>query len=200
MVQEILEVETSEDFESLVTKIQLEHSQNTENYGQLVGNTLLGLEKQSEEERSLSEIRKFCKIIQSSEYRIHESQAEAHMCMKRILSPSEYATLNTNATETMSGKIKEMYFALMNKISRKCCPAKKENKKGLGKRFWIQTKRFVKVAALHLDLTKDFLLLLLLLNVLGDAQILFDPNFCYLFQTQFVWAWLLSIVTYTVCP
>ena len=95
LVQEILEVETSEDFDNLVTKIQMEHSQNTENYGQLVGNTLLGMVKKSEEERSLSEIRKFCKIIQSSEYRIHESQAEAHMCMKRMLSPSEYATLNT---------------------------------------------------------------------------------------------------------
>ena len=115
------------------------------------------------------------------------------MCMKRMLSPAEYATLNANATKSFSVKIKETYFPVMKKINQACCPAKKQDKKGFGKRFWIQTKRFVKVAALHLDLTKDFMLLLLLLNVLGDAQILFDPNFFHLFQTQFVWAWLLSI-------
>ena len=193
LVQEIIGVETSEDFEILLPKMKINHEMNTESYGRLVGNTLLGLRKRSEEERSLSDIRKFCKILQCSEYRMHDTQAEAHMCLKKMLSPFEYTVFSSHVTMTISARLMESYFSIMNRISQKCCPAKTKNENSPMKRFWIQTKRVVKVSALHLDLTKDCLILWLLLNIHGDTDILFDPNFVHLFQSQFVWAWLLSI-------
>ena len=189
--QEMEGIKTMADFQDLLDKTQLRH-ENPKRYGEMVGLVLLGLEKRSEEEKILTQLRRFCKFLQNLEHRIHNTNAEAHLCLKRNLNSSEYALYADNLNISLSSRLLDLYYRIW-RTYLPCCISPDQEKSGYGKKLWIQLKKILKIAMLNLDVIKDTWILMILVKASGGIPVFVDSAYFYIFQVQFVIHWLLSI-------
>ena len=189
--QEMEGIKTMYDFQDLLDKTQSRH-ENPKRYGEMVGLVLLGLEKRSEEEKILTQLRMFCKFLQNLESRIHDTNAEAHLCLKQNLKSSEYAIYANHLDISLSSRLLEFYYQIMRDYLP-CCTSPDKEKPGFLKKLWIQLKKMLKIAMLNLDVIKDTWILIILVRASGGIPVFVDSAYFYIFQVQFVIHWLLSI-------
>ena len=185
-VQEILSAQKMTEVESLLRKI----SQIHQNFQQ-IGFCLLGLKKQSEEYRSLEEIRKFATTILLLEMKHHGSSTDCHRCLKTNLNRNEYILLIENSSFSWKLWCLQKYYDIRNCFGK---PNQPENGKGceIGKSIWKILKRLKNLSITQLDLVKDVLILVILVNLTSLAT-LSDPQFFSYFSTQFIILWALSV-------
>ena len=189
--QEMEGIKTMADFQDLLDKTQSRH-ENPKRYGEMVGLVLLGLKKKSEEEKILTQLKTFCKFLQNLESRIHNTNADAHLCLKQNLKSSEYAIYANFSSSSLSSRLLEFYYRIM-RTHLPCCTSPELEKPGFVKKLWIQLKKMLKIAMLNLDVIKDTWIMIILVKASGGILVFVDSAFFYIFQVQFVIHWFLSI-------
>ena len=184
-VQEILSAQS-------MAEVDILQVHGNEDFFHQVGFCLLGLKKQSEKERSLDDIRKFCTTILYLELQYHCSSTACHQSLKNKLSTNQYMILVENSRVSLKLRCLQIYYYIRNSIGK---PSMSENEEN-GFCNWesISTSiiRMFKLVRRHIDPVKDLYILFQCISLISFTT-LCDPEFFDYFSSQFVYLWALSV-------